>query len=118
MSDFPEPRFDDEIERQQEAERLRREAHERKRAEFRAKFPKVTDFADELRALGLEPKIVWAIEDGNEVGPVPDNEREAHYNRQHAEPAPARIEAHTPTAYERAVAALQKEKPTRTKRRG
>jgi hypothetical protein len=117
LSDFPEPRFDDEIEREQIAEEQRRREHERKRAEFRAKFPKVTAFADDLRAQGFEPKVIWAYEDGNAVGPVPDDVRHGGPVQAPVVPTPPAAEKAQPTAYERAVAALQQQKSTkRTKR--
>lgn len=117
MNDYPEPRFDDEIERQEQEEQEKRRRHEAKRAHFRANFPEVTAFADELRAQGFDPKVIWAFENGNAIGPVPDDVRHGAPKSMAVAPTPPAPEKAPPTAYERAVAALQQQKSIkRTKR--
>lgn len=118
MKQFPTPVFNDDIERAEQEAKRRAEERERKRQQVRADFPVVTNFADELRAQGFDPRIVWAIEGDKEIGPVPPEEREAYKARQHAQqPAPAPAERVQPSAYERAQAEMMKLKQTkRTKR--
>jgi hypothetical protein len=118
VKQYPTPVFNDDIERAEQQAQQRAEERERKRQQVRADFPIVTDFADELRAQGLDPRIVWAIEGGKEIGPVPPEEREAFKARQHAQqPAPAPAQRVQPSAYERAQAEMNRLKQTkRTKR--
>ena len=118
MKHYPTPVFNDDKERAEKEAKRRAEERERKRQQVRANFPIVTNFADELRAQGFDPRIVWAIEGGKEIGAVPPDEREAYNARQQAQtPAPAPAERVQPSAYERALAEMNKLKETkRTKR--
>lgn len=119
MKQYPTPVFNDDKERAEQEAKRRAEERERKRQQVRADFPIVTSFADDLRAQGFDPRIVWAIEGENEIGPVPPDEREAFKARQQQaqQPAPAPAEQVQPSAYERALAEMNKMKQTkRTKR--
>jgi hypothetical protein len=115
---YPTPVFNDDIERAEQAAKQRAEERERKRQQVRADFPIVTAEADYWNNLFPGTKIVWAIEGDNEIGPVPPEEREAFKARQQAqETAPAPAERVQPSAYERALAEMNKLKTTkRTKR--
>lgn len=41
------------------------------REQNRAAMPTVAEWVDELRAQGLHPKVIWAKENGREVGRKP-----------------------------------------------
>lgn len=116
---YPTLIFNDDKERAEQEAKRRAEERERMRLKVRQDFPQITAFADDLRAQGFDPKILWAIEGDNEIGPVPPEAREAHKARlQQAHPsAEAPATQAQPSAYERALAEMNKIKQTkRTKR--
>lgn len=119
MKQYPTPVFNDDKERAEQEAQRRAEERERKRQQVRADFPIVTAEADYWNSLFPGTRIVWAIEGDKEIGPVPPEVREAHKAReqQAQPPAPAPTERVQPSAYERALAEMNKMKQTkRTKR--
>jgi hypothetical protein len=44
------------------------------KATNRSRMPTVAEWVDELRAQGLEPKVIWAKENGYEVGKKPEKQ--------------------------------------------
>lgn len=75
---YRKPIFDDEREANEEEERLRAQARERKRLENREKFPQITAFFDEMEAQFPGCRVIWAVENGNVVGKPPPEVLEQH----------------------------------------
>lgn len=78
-SHTPEPVFDDAIDAKLRREQLEQQRREAAKRRFREVFPKTTEFADQCREhFGDGVEIIYAIEDGKYVGPVPDDAREEY----------------------------------------
>jgi hypothetical protein len=114
VKQYPTPIFNDDKERAEQEAQRRAEERERKRQQVRADFPTVTAEADYWNNLFPGTRIVWAIEGDKEIGPVPPEEREAFKARQQAQtPAPAPAQRVQPSAYERALAEMNRLKETK-----
>ena len=75
----PEPVFDDELDAKARKEREQEARRERARLRFRELFPKTTEFADLCREhFGDQVEVIYTMEGGKYVGPVPDDHREEY----------------------------------------
>lgn len=75
----PEPVFDDELDAKVRREREQEARRERARLRFRELFPKTTEFADLCREhFGDQVEVIYTMEDGKYVGPVPDDHRKEY----------------------------------------
>lgn len=72
MRQFPTPVFDDALDERRQREQALAQRREALRQRVRESFPETTRFADNLREVFGEVRIVWAAEQGNIIGRVPE----------------------------------------------
>lgn len=80
--EFPAPVFDDAVDARRAVEEAKAARIEAKRRRVREAFPEMTAVADQFRAVfGEDTRLRWAAENGNIIGPVPEDVRREHEQR-------------------------------------
>lgn len=78
MRQYPKAVFDDAHDERRRAEAEKAQAREAMRQRVREAFPAITKWADDIREHFPGARLIWAAEQQNIVGPVPEDVKRQH----------------------------------------